>query len=92
MADSTPNGTDAAGALEAEQRRLENALHHLRRSNQELREALLQEPGEQVYEEAIEENERVIEGMEARVAALRAAILEARARGAEEETGSMDTG
>jgi len=66
-------------ALEAERRRLTNALQHLERSNLELEEALRAEPGEREYVLAIRENQEVMLKYCAQVAAL--ALLLELARG-----------
>lgn len=61
---------DAAEALAAEQARLANAVAHLERSNDELRAALVDAPGDVDYEEALVENARVVANYRARIAEL----------------------
>jgi len=56
---STPEANEHLSALEQEKARLENAVRHLERSNEELGEALEREP-DPVYSEAVEENRRAV--------------------------------
>jgi len=56
---STPEANEHLSALQQEKARLENAVRHLERSNEELGEALEREP-DPVYSEAVEENRRAV--------------------------------
>eukprot|EP00239_Pterosperma_sp_CCMP1384_P005760 CAMPEP_0197858414 /NCGR_PEP_ID=MMETSP1438-20131217/32206_1 /TAXON_ID=1461541 /ORGANISM="Pterosperma sp., Strain CCMP1384" /LENGTH=88 /DNA_ID=CAMNT_0043474567 /DNA_START=93 /DNA_END=356 /DNA_ORIENTATION=+ len=60
-------------ALEFEKGRLENAVFHLVRSNNELQVAFEEDPDEE-YSKAIEENKDVIANMQRKIAELQAEI------------------
>lgn len=61
------------GVLQLEIDELENACHHLRRSNEELQAFLNQDP-DQTFAQAIKENKGVIEEKEGRIRELKALL------------------
>eukprot|EP00897_Mesotaenium_endlicherianum_P006690 jgi/Mesen1/6049/ME000308S05246 len=81
----------AGDVLEAEKARLENAVKHLVRSNEELQAALAAGDSDPEYERAIQENQEVIQAMREKIALLEAEIAEARRERLEADV-DMDVG
>lgn len=65
--------TEQVEALELEKSRVENAVHHLIRSNEELQEALKSD-NDPVFSESLTENQDVLQAMREKVAILEAEI------------------
>ncbi|OBZ70021.1 hypothetical protein A0H81_09976 [Grifola frondosa] len=64
------------GIITEEMSRLQNSLNHLKRTQEDLREALLSTPGDPDFMEAVEENEDVIGSQQERISILRIVLSE----------------
>ncbi|CAI7768759.1 unnamed protein product [Closterium sp. NIES-53] len=79
MAQLTQDQQQRLELLELEEKRLQNAVRHLIRSNEELQAADVAEP-DPVYREALMENQVVVQSLREKIALLQAEIAEIKGR------------
>ncbi|CAI6003093.1 unnamed protein product [Closterium sp. NIES-65] len=93
MAQLTQDQQQRLELLELEEKRLQNAVRHLIRSNEELQAADVAEP-DPVYREALMENQVVVQSLREKIALLQAEIAEMKGRdsGMEERGGEVGRG